>query len=72
MQRMSRSDQGSTERVNALRARRRAAGRVLLSADVPAELLHCLDEIKAKRGSSSRIPLIEEALRLFIEKEMRA
>ena len=72
MQLMSRSDQISTERVNALRARRRAAGRVHLNADVPAELLQGLDEIKAKRGASSRIPLIEEALRLLIEKEMRA
>jgi len=69
---MNRSDQPSTDRVNALRARRRAAGRVILNADIPAELMLCLDEIKAKRGVGSRTPLIEEALRLLIENEMRA
>nr|WP_105386515.1 ribbon-helix-helix protein, CopG family [Neorhizobium alkalisoli] len=69
---MSRSEHVSTDRVNALRARRRAAGRVLLNADIPAELMHRLDEIKVKRGSGSRSPLIEEALRMLIEKETRA
>lgn len=61
---MSRLDSPTTtERVIAHRQRLRAAGRVPLSADIPAELLHCLDEIKAKRKASSRTPLIEEALR---------
>ncbi|WP_180609143.1 ribbon-helix-helix protein, CopG family [Agrobacterium vitis] len=62
----------TTERVNALRARRRAAGRVILTTDLPAELIDCLDRIKEGRGVSSRAPLVEEALRLFIEKETGA
>ncbi|MGV2121408.1 MULTISPECIES: ribbon-helix-helix protein, CopG family [Rhizobium/Agrobacterium group] len=62
----------TTERVNALRARRRAAGRVILTTDLPSELIDCLDRIKEGRGVSSRAPLVEEALRLLIEKETGA
>ena len=63
---------GTRERVSAHRERLRAAGRVYVNTDLPTDLVECLDKIKAKRGAASRAQLVEEALRLFIEKETRA
>jgi metal-responsive CopG/Arc/MetJ family transcriptional regulator len=60
------------ERVSAHRERLRAAGRTYVSTDLPTDLVDCLDEIKTKRGAGSRAQLVEEALRLFIEKETGA
>ncbi|MDN5927036.1 MAG: ribbon-helix-helix protein, CopG family [Hyphomicrobiales bacterium] len=43
-----------------------------LNTYVPGDLVEALDRIKERRGVPGRAPLIEEALRLLIEKEMRA
>ncbi len=58
--------------VAAHRARQAAAGRVALNTYVPGDLIEAIDQIKERRGASGRAPLIEEALRLLIEKETRA
>ncbi len=58
--------------VAAHRARQAAAGRVALNTYVPGDLVEALDQIKERRGVPGRAPLIEEALRLLIEKETRA
>ena len=58
--------------VAAHRARQAAAGRVALNTYVPGDLVEALDQIKERRGAPGRAPLIEEALRLLIEKETRA
>ncbi|WP_337738521.1 ribbon-helix-helix protein, CopG family [Sinorhizobium meliloti] len=63
---------GTRERVSAHRERLRAAGRIYVNTDLPADLVECLDKIKTQRGAASRAQLVEEALRLFIEKETRA
>ena len=55
--------------VAAHRARQIAAGRVALNTYVPGELVEAIDRIKEQRGVSARAPIIEEALRLLIEKE---
>lgn len=66
----------NTERIRkdvaAHRARQAAAGRVALNTYVPGDLVEALDQIKERRGVPGRAPLIEEALRLLIEKETRA
>ena len=58
--------------VAAHRARQAEAGRVALNTYVPGDLVEALDQIKERRGAPGRAPLIEEALRLLIEKETRA
>ena len=58
--------------VAAHRARQAAAGRSSLTTFVPNELLEAIDRIKDQRGVNGRAPIIEEALRLLIEKETRA
>lgn len=55
--------------VAAHRARQAAAGRIALNTYVPGDLVEAIDQIKERRGVSGRAPLIEEALRLLIEKE---
>jgi metal-responsive CopG/Arc/MetJ family transcriptional regulator len=60
------------ERVSAHRERLRAAGRIYVNTDLPADLVAQLDRIKEERGASSRAPIIEEAVRLLIEKKQRA
>jgi hypothetical protein len=62
----------TTQRVIAHRERRRAAGFVPVSTDLPVDLIKAIDRIKEERGASSRAPIIEEALRLLIEKHTRA
>ncbi|MCJ8510285.1 ribbon-helix-helix domain-containing protein [Rhizobium lemnae] len=69
---MSHAAKPVKERVVGHRARQLAAGRVVLNTYVPGDLLEALDRIKEKRGAQSRMPLIEEALRLLIERETRA
>ncbi|WP_080803943.1 ribbon-helix-helix protein, CopG family [Agrobacterium tumefaciens] len=39
---------------------------------VPGELIEAIDQIKEQRGASSRMPIIEEALRFYIENAQRA
>lgn len=69
---MSRSKPSSRERVAAFRQRRRATGRVLVSTDLPGDLIAAVDQLKQERGVSSRTPIIEEALRFYIDKQQRA
>lgn len=57
----------SKELVRAHRERRRAAGRVLVNTDLPAELVEAIDRLKVARGVRGRTPIIEEALRVYIE-----
>ena len=54
--------------VAAHRSRQHAAGNGMLYVYVPTELLSELDRLKGVRGVSSRAPLVEEALREFIER----
>jgi hypothetical protein len=44
-----------------------AAGRVALNTYVPGELVAAIDRIKEQPGASARAPIIEEALRFYIE-----
>lgn len=60
------------KKVAAHRARQLAAGRIALTTYVPTDLLEQIDKIKEQRGVPGRAPIIEEALRLLIEKETRA
>jgi metal-responsive CopG/Arc/MetJ family transcriptional regulator len=53
--------------VAAHRQRLREAGRTFVNTDLPVELVARLDRIKKERGASSRAPIIEEALRFYIE-----
>ena len=59
-------------KVAAHRERVKAAGRVFVNTSLPAELVIRLDQIKEAKGASSRAPLIEEAVRLLIEKKQGA
>lgn len=58
--------------VAAHRARQAAAGRIALNTYVPGELIEAIDQIKEQRGAPSRMPIIEEALRFYIENAPRA
>ncbi|WP_291977407.1 MULTISPECIES: ribbon-helix-helix protein, CopG family [unclassified Chelatococcus] len=58
--------------MSAHRERLRAAGRIYVNTDLPADLVARLDRIKEERGVASRAPIIEEALRLLIEKQQGA
>ena len=69
---MSRNATPVKEKVAAHRARQLAAGRVALNTYVPGDLMDEIDRIKEQRGASSRIPIIEEALRFYIENAPRA
>ena len=69
---MSRHVTPVKEKVAAHRARQLAAGRVAVNTYLPGELVAAIDQIKEERGASARAPIIEEALRLLIEKHTRA
>ncbi|CAI2936804.1 ribbon-helix-helix protein, CopG family [Aminobacter niigataensis] len=45
----------------------KAAGRIYVNTDLPADLVARLDQLKEAKGASSRAPIIEEALRFYIE-----
>lgn len=66
----------STEKIRqdvaAHRARQAAAGRVALNTYVPGDLIEAIDRIKEQRGVLGRAPIIEEALRFYIEQQQRA
>ena len=53
--------------VAAHRARQVAAGRAALNIYLPGELVEAIDRIKEQRGVTGRAPIIEEALRFYIE-----
>lgn len=55
------------QNVAAHRARQLAAGRIALTTYVPTDLLAEIDKIKEQRGVPGRAPIIEEALRFYIE-----
>lgn len=55
------------KKVAAHRARQIAAGRVAVHTFLSAETVEQLDRLKEQRGVSSRAPLIEEAVRAYIE-----
>ncbi|MQW42406.1 ribbon-helix-helix protein, CopG family [Sinorhizobium meliloti] len=42
-----------------------------MNTDLPTDLVDCLDRIKAERGMASRAQVFEEALRAYVENEMR-
>ena len=69
---MSRRATPVKEKVAAHRARQLASGRVALNTYVPGELIEAIDQIKEQRGAPSRMPIIEEALRFYIENAPRA
>lgn len=58
--------------VAAHRARQAAAGRVALSIYLPDLLVEEIDTLKEQRGMKARAPIIEEALRFYIENAPRA
>lgn len=62
----------TTQRVVAHRERRRAAGLVLVNVDLPGDLVEVVDRLKEAQGVKSRAPIIEEALRFYIENAPRA
>jgi hypothetical protein len=55
------------ESVAALRARQAAAGLVSVNVPMPADIVAEIDRLKQERGASSRAPIMEEALRFYIE-----
>ena len=68
---MKRDMERARKDVAAHRARQLAAGRIALTTYVPTDLLAQIDKIKEQRGVLGRAPIIEEALRLLIEKQHR-
>ena len=69
---MSRTAIPVKEKVAAHRERLRAAGHTSANTNLPADLVARLDQIKEAKGASSRAPIIEEALRFYIENAPRA
>ena len=63
---MSRTAIPIKEKVAAHRERLKAAGRIYVNTDLPADLVARLDQIV-----SSRAPIIGEALRFYIENAPR-
>lgn len=63
----TREQQAKLESVRNLRARWRAEGRVLVQADLPGDLVTEIDRLKDDAGLRGRTPIIEEALRFYIE-----
>jgi hypothetical protein len=53
------------ESIRKNRARKRAEGRTLISTDLPLYLVNEIDALNARRGTRSRTPIIEEAVRAF-------
>lgn len=67
--RMARDTERIRKDVAAHRARQLAAGRIAVTTYVPTDLLAQIDKIKEQRGVLGRALIIEEALRLLIDKE---
>lgn len=68
---MSRKVVPVKDRMAASRARKAAAGQVVVTTYISRDLLGQLDLIKEKRQAASRAPLIEDALRAYIEREQQ-
>jgi len=60
------------KKVAAHRARQLASGRIAMTTYLPTDLLEQIDRIKEQRGMNGRAPIIEEALRFYIENAQRA
>ena len=60
-------EQVKLESLRNLRARWRAEGRILVQDDLPGELVAAIDRLKDDAGLRGRAPIIEEALRFYIE-----
>ncbi|MBN9070140.1 MAG: ribbon-helix-helix protein, CopG family [Rhizobiales bacterium] len=58
--------------VAAHRRRLREAGRTFVNTDLPAELVRAIDQLKEAKGVRGRTPIIEEALRFYIEQQQEA
>jgi hypothetical protein len=69
---MKKNPEEIRSRVAAHRARQIVSGRVALNTYVPGDLVEAIDKIKEQRGVSGRAPIIEEALRFYIEKQQGA
>ena len=69
---MKRDTEKIRKDVAAHRARQVAAGRVALNTYVPGDLVEAIDQIKEQRGATARAPIVEEALRFYIENAPRA
>lgn len=54
------------ESVRNLRARLRAEGRVIVTTDLPGDLVEAIDQIKEEDGIRGRTPIFEEALRAYV------
>lgn len=63
----TRIQQIKLESVRNLRARWRAEGRILVQADLPGDLVAEIDRLKNEAGLRGRAPIIEEAVRFYIE-----
>lgn len=59
------------ESVQQVRERLRAAGRILVQTDLPRDLVEAIDQIKFETGARGRTPIIEEAIRSFIEQQQQ-
>lgn len=55
------------ESVAALRARQAAAGLVNVSMAMPSDIVAEIDRLKQERGAASRAPIMEEAIRFYLE-----
>lgn len=66
---MSKNDTREIVRKNvaALRKRQAAAGFVNVSLPMPREVVAEIDRLKQERGASSRAPILEEAVRFYLE-----
>ncbi len=53
--------------VAALRAKQAAAGLVNVSIPMPGDIVAEIDRLKLERGVSSRAPILEEAVRFYLE-----
>ncbi|KQR27229.1 hypothetical protein ASF91_19625 [Rhizobium sp. Leaf155] len=53
--------------VAALRKRQRDAGFVNVSITMPGDVVAEIDRLKQARGASSRAPILEEAIRFYLE-----
>ena len=69
---MKESAEEIRRKVAAHRARQLASGRVALNTYVPGDLVEAIDKIKEQRGATGRAPIIEEALRFYIEAKQGA
>lgn len=51
--------------IRRIREQKRASGRILVTTDLPGDLIEKIDALKESRGVRGRTPIIEEAIRTF-------